>query len=163
MMIYAIYPRGTFTKISRITLIFLSIGLITIAVWIKVYIIIALSLYLVFLALIIKSRTLEIYDDHFVINSRCWLKRFNTKTEYCFSDIKKVRFSPGYTKWTHIILFAIMGSYRFCRYWGGGELAEPAEWKIIKKDNSIEYIKSIGTDEEAQKAAEYISLRITNN
>jgi hypothetical protein len=159
-MIYAIYPRGTFVNIARITLILLSIGLIVIAIWIRVYIIFALSLYLIFLALIIKERTLEIYEDRFVINSRCWLKRFNTKSEYCYLDIKKVRFSPGYTNWTLMILIAIMGAYRSL---GEGGIAARSEWKIIKTDNSIEYIKSIGTDKEAEKASEYINSKIKLN
>jgi len=160
MMIYSIYPRGAFAKISRITLILLSIVLIAFAVWIKVYIIIALSLYLVFLALIIRERTLEMYEDHFVINSRCWIRRFNKISKYRYCDIKRFSFSLGYTNWALMMIIAMMGKYRDL---GGGGIAARSEWKIIKTNNSIEYIKSIGTNEEAEKVSEYINSRIKLN
>lgn len=157
-MIYAINPKGTLQTIFRIMIILLAFALIVISIWIKVYIIFILCLYLIFLALLIQQRNLEVYDDYFVINSRCWLRRFNKKSEYYYSDIKKVKFSPGYTNWKLMILVTMMGTYKY-----GEGLAARSEWKIIKTNNSVEYIKSIGTDKQAEKVADFINARLTNN
>jgi hypothetical protein len=52
-------------------------------------------------------------------------------------------------------MFAIIGMRV-----GAGQSAAPSEWKIVNSDNSVEYIKSIGTEEEAEKAAKYIDSRL---
>jgi hypothetical protein len=43
---------------------------------------------------------------------------------------------------------------------GSGELSEASKWIIVKSDNSVEYVNSIGTNEEAEKATQYITSRL---
>jgi hypothetical protein len=157
-MIYTINPRGTFVTISRIILILTAISLVVIAISINIIFIILLSIYLIIVALLLKVRELEIHDNFFVINRHCLLKRFNTKSKYNYSDIKEFTFSPGYTNWTNVIFFT-----KIARSWGFGEMGDTSKWKIVKFDNSIEYVRSIGTNEEAEKATKYIKSKLREN
>jgi hypothetical protein len=154
-MIYTINPRGTFVTISRIILILVAFGLIATAISINILLIILLSVYLIIVALLLKVRRLEIHDNYFVINRRCWLKRFNTKSKYHYSDIREFTFSPGYTNWTNVIFFTTIA-----RSWGFGETGDASKWRIVKSDNSVEYVRSIGTSEEAEKATKYIKSKL---
>ena len=154
-MVYAINPQGTFVTICRMALLATAVALLAVAKSINVYFVTALSVCLIVMAMLLKTRGLEIYDDRFVIHRRCWLKRFDTRTQYDYSDIKEVTFSPGYTNWARVVLFAVVGMRG-----QAGATGAPSEWRIVKSDNSVEHVKSIGTNEEAEKAAKYVNSRL---
>lgn len=105
---YTIKGRNYLRIFLMVVLILVATGSFTLVYYTN-YFVAALGLYSLFMILLIKFPTINLYHGHFEVIRKSLYYGFSEKEVYRYQDIRNIRFSPGYTNWTMVFFSAISG------------------------------------------------------
>lgn len=117
---------------------YLSIFLLTGIIMLGIYSIQFMGLVMILLAIsgiigliYIRFPFLSLYEDHFVIEKKGIIKKYNDKEFYRYAEIKQIEFEKGYMNWTQMLVQTIFGQG------GYGGFSKPDQM-ILKYENGVE-------------------------